>query len=315
MAGKHLRAFTGGQFMLELDGTPVGFLTSIDGGHFKSDEVKYQTGVEQYLNIVTKYPGKPKYEDITLTVGMANSPDFWDWIKKTVDNKTPERRNGAIVVYDYKHRERQRRTFFGALISEVAFPALDATSKSAATVTIKISPERLRFEEGDLSHRGGVNYSQNELLKQKLWLTSNFNFSLDKFKGDPMLKNAKIEAFTLKQSIMANPIGRMLETHKYGGNIETPGIQISFPQSSVKPWMEWYEKCVRHGNYIGELTTGSIEYLASDRETVLMTMHLDNVGITSLEFEKLEAHKEGIAKVKISLYVESMRLETGDGTT
>ena len=71
----------------------------------------------------------------------------------------------------------------------------------------------------------------------------------------------------------------------------------------------------RHGNYIGELTTGAIEYYASDGDTVLLTLHLDNVGITSLEFEKLEAHKEGIAKVKVSLYVESMRLEKGDGVT
>src|SRR5690242_8726516 len=105
------RPFTGGQFALELDGNPVGFLSSIDGGHFKSDEVKYQSGHGKHLGVVTKYPGKPKYEDITFTVGMANSPSFWDWVKATVDKKMPERRNGAIVVYDYKHRERQRRTF------------------------------------------------------------------------------------------------------------------------------------------------------------------------------------------------------------
>src|SRR3954453_2529853 len=96
-----LRPFTGGQFMLELDGSPAGFVTSIDGGHFKADEVKYQTGVGEYLNLVTKYPGKPKYEDITFTIGMVNAPDFWKWVKATVENK-PERRNGAIVVYDYK---------------------------------------------------------------------------------------------------------------------------------------------------------------------------------------------------------------------
>jgi len=309
---KMVRPFTGGQFLLELDGNPVGFLTSIDGGQFKSDEVKYQTGQEAYLNLVTKYPGKPKYDDITITVGMANSHDFWHWIKQTVENK-PERRHGAIVVYDYKHRERQRREIFGALIAEVGFPALDASAKAAATMTVKFSPERLRYKEGDLSHRGGVSYKKDELTKQKLWLTSNFNFSLERFKGDESLKNAKIEAFTIKQNVVSNPIGRMLETHKYSGLVETPNIQVSFPQSQVKPWMEWYEKCVRHGNYIGELTTGTIEYYASDGETVLMTLHLDNVGITSLEFEKLEAHKEGIAKVKVSLYVESMRLQKGDG--
>jgi len=308
------RPFTGGQFILELDGTPVGFLTSVDGGHFKSDEVKYQTGVQQYLNLVTKYPGKPKYDDITFTVGMANSPAFWDWVQSTINNK-PTRRAGAIRVVNYNHHEKQVRSFYGALISEIGFPALDATAKSAATMTIKMSPERLRFADGDNSHRGGVTYAQNELAKQKLWLTSNFNFSLERFKGDPSLKHAKIEAFTIKQSVMANPIGRMLETHKYAGSVETPNLQVSFPQSAVKPWMDWYEKCVRHGNYSGEPTTGSIEFQASDGNTTLLTLHLDNVGITSLEFDKLEAHKNGIAKVKVSLYVEKMRLETGSGTT
>lgn len=311
--GRVLRPFTGGQFMLELDGSPVGFLSSVDGGHFKSDEVKYQTGVTEYLNLVTKYPGKPKYDDITFSVGMSNSPDFWDWIKATLDND-PERRNGAIVAFDYKHRERQRRTFYGALISEIGFPSLDASSKTPAQLTIKIAPERLRYKEGDGTHRGGVSYGQGEMEKQKMWLCNNFNFSLDRFKGDPSLMNAKIEGFTIKQGINANPIGRMLETQKYAGLVETPNIQVSFPQSQAKPWMEWYEKCVRHGNYIGELTTGSIEYYASDGESLLMTLHLDNVGITSLEFDKLEAHKEGIAKVKATLYVESIRLEKGDGT-
>jgi phage tail-like protein len=308
-----LRPFTGGQFALELDGTAVGFLTSVDGGHFKSDEVKSQTGVSQYLNLITKYPGKPKYDDITFTVGMASSPSFWDWVKSTIDND-PQRRNGAIVVYDFKHRERQRRTFFNALITEIGFPALDAATKSPATMTIKISPERMRFEDGDGTGRGNVSYGQNELAKQKMWLTSNFQFTLDRFKNDNSLRHAKIEAFNIKQAIMSNPIGRMLETHKYAGSVEAPGLQVSLPQSAVKPWMEWYDTCVRKGNYIGELCNGSITYYSSDGEKVLMTLHLENVGITGLEFEKLEAHKEGIAKVKVSLYVETYRLETADGT-
>jgi hypothetical protein len=253
-------------------------------------------------------------EDITLTVGMSSSPAFWDWVKATFDKRLPERRNGAIVVYDYKHRERQRRTFFNALISEIGFPALDAGSKTAATLTVKISPERIKWEDGDLSH-GSASYGQNEMQKQKMWLCNNFVFSLDRFKGDEELRHSKVEAFSVKQSIMQAPIGRMLETHKYGGGLETPGLQVSFNQSLVKPWIEWYDKCVRRGNYIGELTNGSITYYAPDGTTVLMTLNLYNVGLTSLEFDKLESHKEGIAKVKASLYVEAMQLQTGSGTT
>jgi len=309
--GRNLRPFTGGQFALELDGSTVGFLNSIDGGHFKSEEVKNMSGRDNYLT--TKFPGKPKYEDITIQVGMANSPDFWGWIKSTVKDK-PERRNGAIVVYDFKHRERQRRSFYNALVSEVGFPALDASAKTAAMLTVKISPERMRMEEPQ-GTRGGVSYGQNELAKQKLWLCNNFNFSLDRFKGDVSLRNAKIEAFAIKQGIMLNPIGRHLDTHKYAARMEKPTLQISLPQSDVKLWMEWYDKCVHHGNYIGELTNGFITYYASDQKTELMTLNLENVGITSIEFDKLEAHKEGVAKVKVSLYVETMHLQTGDGTT
>jgi phage tail-like protein len=307
---KHHRPFTGGQFALELDGSMVGFLTSVDGGHLKSEEVKNMVGSDNYLT--TKYPGKPKYEDITITVGMASSPDFWKWIKTTVEDK-PERRNGAIVIYDFKHRERQRRTFYNALISEIGFPALDATSKQAATITIKISPERIKLEEPQ-GTRGSVSYGHDELAKQKLWLCSNFNFSLDRFKGDTSLKNAKLEGFTLKQGIMMNPIGRHLDTHKYAGRLEKPSLSISFPQSQIKPWVEWYDTCVRHGNYIGEMTNGVITYYASNLKTELMNINLENVGITSVEFDKLESHKEGIAKAKVSLYVETMHLEKGDGT-
>ena len=65
-----LRPFTGGQFMLELDGSPVGFVTSVDGGHFKADEVKYQTGVGEYLNLVTNIRASP-------STRTSPSPSAW----------------------------------------------------------------------------------------------------------------------------------------------------------------------------------------------------------------------------------------------
>ncbi len=309
--GKALRPFTGGQFALELDGSEVGLISGVDGGHFKSEEVKSQTGVSEYLNLVTKFPGKPKYEDISFTVGMANSPDFWDWVRSTLENK-PQARNGAIVAIDFKHRTRQRRTFYDALISEIGFPALDAASKSVAQLTIKISPERMKYEEGDGS-RPSPSYGQNELPKQKLWLTSNFMFSLDRFKGDPSLRTSKIEPFSIKQNTMASPIGYMLHTRKFAGLVERPSLQVSFPQSQIQPWMDWWEKCVQQGDYLGELTTGSIIYYASDGSTELMRLDLENVGISSIEFDKFEAHKDGIAKAKVSLYVENIHLKKNDG--
>ena len=301
--------YTGGRFTLELDDhKPVGFVTSIDGGHFKSEAVASTWGASF---ATTRYPGKPKYEDITVTVGMAMSPAFWKWVQATLDGK-PERRNGALVAYDFNNKERSRRTFKRALLSEIGFPSLDAASKQSALLTIKISPEQLEFAEGDGSSLR-LEQAQNELSKQKLWLTSNFRFQLDRFGDDASLRNAKIESFTVKQNVMVNPVGSELESRKEPGRVELPQLQVSFPESSVAPWMKWFDETVVQGK--PRNTTGSITYYASDNQkTELMRVDLDGVGLTSLEPEKYEAHKESIARVKATLYLEGMHLKSGKGT-
>ncbi len=300
--------YTGGRFVLELDDKkPVGFVTSIDGGHFKADPVPSLVG-DSFT--VTKVPGKPKYEDITVTVGMAMSPAFWKWVKASLDN-APERRNGALVGYDFNNKERSRRTFKNALISEIGFPALDGGSKNQGLLTIKLSPEGFEWKEGDGSALQN-SQANNEITKQKMWLTSNFSVNLEKFKGDDSLRKAKVEAFTVKQNVIVNNVGPELESRKEIGRLELPQIQVSFAEANLKNWMEWYDKSVVKG--VPTETTGSITYLASDMKLELMRIELDGVGLTSLEIEKYEAAKEGIARVKATLYVETIRLVSGKGT-
>lgn len=306
-----LRPYTGGLFSLELDGSNVGFVNSIDGGHFKSDPVKWSVG----RNFLTHYfPGKPKYEDVTVVMGMSTSEDFWDWIKASLDND-PIRKSGALVAYDLKGRERQRRTFSNALLTEIGFPALDGSSKSAATMTIKFSPETLTWDEPNTGNKLRPGWAKNEIPKQKLWLASNFNFSLDKFQGDASLRHAKIEALTIKQAVLANPMGNQLETNKEPGRPELPMIQVSFPQADMEGWMDWYESAVVQGNYPDELTTGQLQFMASDGATELLTLDFDRVGLVSLELDKLEAHKEGIARCKATLYTTKIELTAGKGVT
>jgi hypothetical protein len=52
------------------------------------------------------------------------------------------------VVADFDLRVRQRREFTNALITEVGFPALDAASKDAAHLTVRIKPEFSRLKRG-----------------------------------------------------------------------------------------------------------------------------------------------------------------------
>src|SRR5947207_12897602 len=94
---KKRRVFAGARFYLEPDGINAAIVQSIDGGQFKSEAIGQQVGGE---GLVTKYPGRQKFDEITLTIGTSMTDDFWKWIKESIDNK-PSRRNGAIVACDF----------------------------------------------------------------------------------------------------------------------------------------------------------------------------------------------------------------------
>ncbi len=302
------KAYTGGRFAFEFDDRQSsGFVVGIDGGQFKSDPVTYARGSDFY---VSKFAGRAKFDEITINVGAAMSPTFWKWVAASLAGR-PERRNGAVVGYDFDFCERSRRSFFNGLISEIGFPALDAASKNAATLSIKIAPEWIEWKKGD-GHKLQGGQAKDQMEKQKRWLTSNFRFTLDRFKGSDTLRNCKIEAFTVKQAIIDNPVGSEKLARKAVGRLELPQIVVSFPEAQVDQWMKWYDTAVREGDRKDQYTSGVITYLASDQRTELMRIELKGVSLVSVELDKYEAHKEGIALAKATLNVEELALQAED---
>jgi tail tube protein gp19 len=305
-----IKAYAGGRFALELDQRqPAGWIGSIDGGHFKSQAVSSMVGADRY---VTRYAGKPTYDDITISVGAAMSPPFWAWVQASLDGE-PQRRNGAIVGYDFDLCERTRRTFAAALISEIQFPALDSTSKNPANISIKMSPEHIQYDKAN-GTKLSPSQAKDEGTKQKMWLSNNFRFTLDRFKGDESLHNAKVESFTVKQNIIQNPIGYELETRKEVGRLELPNLVVSFPESLAHGWFDWFNTAVVQGDRGKQYTTGAIHYLSQDMRTELMRIDFDGVSLLSLDIDKLEAGREAIAQVKATLNIEGIKLSTGQGT-
>jgi phage tail-like protein len=299
-------AYTGGRFTFEFDDKQsAGFINSIDGGQFKAEPVTYQQGADFF---VTKFAGRSKFEDINISVGAAMSPPFWKWVASSLEGK-PQRRNGALVGYDFDFCERSRRTFRDGLIAEIGFPALDAASKNSATLSVKISPEFIEYKKGDGAALSG-GQAQDQMTKQKRWLTSNFRFSLDRFKSGDGMRSVKIEAFTVKQNVLDNAVGSELYARKEVGRLELPQIVVTFPESQMENWMKWWDESVGKGNRKDQCTTGVITYLANDRNTELMHVELSGVSLLSVELEKYEAHKEGIAQAKATLNVEGLTLKT-----
>src|SRR5262249_54295271 len=150
--GTPARAYVAGKYIVELDKVAAGWVQSVEGGYAYSEVVDEKIGFD---HVVHKHIAGVKYEDITISCGTGMTKAFYDWVKATFGHKY-NRKDGAIVTADFNHNEISRMTFYHALISEIGFPALDASSKDAAKMTIKISPEYTRMTHGSGKELGKV---------------------------------------------------------------------------------------------------------------------------------------------------------------
>jgi phage tail-like protein len=295
------RGYVAGKYALEIDGINAGWVMSAEGGHATSDVVQEKLGPD---HIIKKHIAGVKYEDISLSVGTGMSKGFYNWMKDSFDHKY-SRKNGAVITADYDYKEHSRLTFTNALITEIGFPALDAGSKDAAKMTIKCKPEYTRFTTGASGSIAGKFANKQEV--QKKWLPSNFRLKIDDL---DCTKVNKIEAITIKQKVVENPVGELRDYECEPAHLEIPNLVVTFPESHAEKWFKWHEEFVIKGNNGDkEEKGGSLEFLSPNLKDVLFTITFDHLGIFKLTPEKVEAGSENIRRLKAELYCEEMKFD------
>lgn len=296
LSGAGPRDYAGGRYALELNGKFIGWVSSVEGGHATSDVVVEKLGPDQ---LQKKHLAGVKYEDITITFGTGMSQELYDWIKDTFDHKFT-RKNGAIIAADYTHREMSRLTFTNAVITEITLPALDASSKDAAKMTLKLSPETTRqtVTVGQPTVGGGFKTSA-----QKQWLPANFRLKIDGLDA-AMSRVNKIEALTIKQKVTENPVGESRDYEREPVNLEIPNLVITMAESQADSVYQWHEDFVIKGNNGDDKEkSGTLEYLTPDLKTVLFTLNMRHIGIFRAEPDSANS---SIRRVKAEMYVEEM---------
>lgn len=291
------RAFSAGNFALQLDGSnKAGFLKSVEGGNAVG-EVVNEVGSAGYYQ--KKHIGNVKYEEITAEFGTGMSKDVYDWIAATLTgNRDQERKSGAIISADFNYVVKARRAFTEALITEVGFPAMDASSKDAAFITLKFAPEQTVDQAGS----GQLPSAPN---KQKQWTPANFRFDI---KGLPTSRVNKIEALTIKQTAVTGEIGEERFPQKEPGKLEFPNLVFMLPEADAQPWIDYHEDFVIKGNNSEEKEkTAQLTYLAPNQKDEIGRLDFLNVGIFKIAPEKLEAGSEAIRRIKVELYCERIK--------
>lgn len=300
--GNENRSYVAAHFALELAGVPnVSTVRSIEGGGLKADVMTYQPGAtyERWRQL-----GKPKFEDIKLQVGTAMSEPFFTWIANFFTGKC-ERKNGAIVAGDFYYKERARREFTEALITELTFPKLDANDKNTVYMNVTLGVESIDYKKGDGSKTLDMTGNREA---QKAWKSCNFTFAIDGFK-DQCARVTKVDSFTVKLPVIEYHSGGSRTTTKTPTLIEYPNLTFYVPEPDAQAFDDHFKKRGIQGEVPGRLN-GELTTFDNAWSTKF-TLQLFNCDIVNITPDKLDATSEEIKLVKIDLYVERMSFTFG----
>jgi phage tail-like protein len=296
------RSYAAAHFAVELDGlSDIGMFRSVEGGGMKADVMTNQTGGS---HVKFRQLGKPHFDDLKLTVGMAGSKPFYKWISEFFTGQGT-RKSGSIIAADFYYQERARRTFSGALIKEVSFPKLDASDKSAAYMNVGISVENIEFKVGS-----GESIDQRLYTgQQRLWTSCNFRFSLSGFE-DNCKRCSKVDAFTIRQTVIEHNVGGYRSPFKFPSQMDFPNLSFYVPEADAAPFYERATQGIRNG-VSGKQLHGQIEILDNGFENVLASVAFTNCDIVSVTPDRQDATTEDIKLVKVEIYSEMMSFDYG----
>jgi phage tail-like protein len=296
------RSYGAAHFLLELDRDQVaGFVHSVDGGSIKGEIITHKVGPTSAL---FRQIGRPKYEDLKLEVGMSMSEVFYTWLEAFFTGKI-ERATGAIVAADFNFKARARREFAEALISELAFPALDATSTSAVHMTVTMVPERVRFAKANEEVIQAAKLQQQE---HKLWTGANFTLTIDGLE-QACARVTKIDGFSIKQDILEYQAGNLKDALRVPGALEFPNLTFEIPEVDARVLTEELTERVVDGKPAPPARRNGELRLLDHKSEELCSISMTGIDVAGITPEKSDATSEELKKVKVEISVESMKFK------
>lgn len=288
------RGLQGYQYVLELDGKPVDVVLGASGGFPFGKVSEYQAGdgtpAEKFISGVG-------FQDLVIAAGAGLSDELRGWMSDTLAGKGSHK-NGSLHAGDFKRNVENTREFSHALLRAITFPACDASSKDPISLQLRIAPEVAQFSLGT------GQLALPPALKQKPWLAANFRLTIP---GLPTSRVSKVEALTVKQQVIeVREGGDSSPAVLVPGKIEYPNLSVTFAATDGGPWLEYFDAFVLSGS--GSESEGTLEYLAPDLASSLLTIEFHHLGIITCGPASSGDGSEASQMLTAEFYMEGISL-------
>jgi phage tail-like protein len=140
-------------FFLEIDGSVVSVLVSVSGLDIEMEVSSAQAvGKDGKSQIVKTLGGRNKQGDLTLTriaPADATQDKLWNWFHDIRNkgilqgDRTNNRKNGSVVIYDSTHKEVARFNFTNGWPSKIATDQLSVDSNDPVKENVTLTIETL----------------------------------------------------------------------------------------------------------------------------------------------------------------------------
>jgi phage tail-like protein len=155
--GNEFNYVSANRFYVEIDGEIAASFSECTG---LGVTLQVQSLVEGGVNDQQRFLlDAPQFSNVTLKRGITNSLDFWNWLQDILNNKSNQRRNVSILLFNQAGETMQCWTLIGAVPVGWKADSLQAKSESVALEELVLAYEGLNLE-GEGSGSGFTRLSQ-----------------------------------------------------------------------------------------------------------------------------------------------------------
>lgn len=276
---------------LVLDGSPVP-VRSVEGGTPRAQIVTNDLGPD---NATKKHVANVTIDDFVVQVA-PDAKAVSDWIKGPWTGQL-QMKNGSVLTGETKGGA-DERVFMNGMLTELSLPALDASSREAGYLTLRITPERVVSKKGTMPPGGG------EAAKARGWMTSNFRVEIGDLPGNRV---SRVEPITLKRTVAGDQVGVLREPTKLPVKVEFSNVVLTIPEADAAPWAAWHDSFLLQGNHKdSDEKSGAIVLLGPDSKSEVARVTLTGCGMV-----RMAPVTGGAPRRQVELYCEQMGYQPG----